>query len=196
MRCAWLYVFRKLLTRILCGLSLLLCLVAGSLWPRSYWIADQFNWSNVQKQYSLNFVEGGIELFVEDNIYCEINPLSYKKINLTISPALPLPGMNGRWGFSYGHFGGGKYQVPVTEIYRMSIVVPLLVFCLFPLLYGLCKFRRSRIDEFARKCGACGYDIRASPTRCPECGTNVMEMPSVDDIGAHEPPSGEQYNKC
>jgi hypothetical protein len=45
------------------------------------------------------------------------------------------------------------------------IVLMMLVITLAGTWWGT---RRSRADGF---CAACGYDLRATPDRCPECGT-------------------------
>jgi hypothetical protein len=50
----------------------------------------------------------------------------------------------------------------------------VLVFLILPALWYLLKRRRQRRNEYRRAqglCVACGYDLRASTDRCPECGS-------------------------
>ena len=62
--------------------------------------------------------------------------------------------------------GGGivrqwLFAVPYWSVLMVSLAAPLVY------LYGLLR-RRSKLSHGC--CGRCGYDLRGSPTRCPECG--------------------------
>jgi hypothetical protein len=71
----------------------------------------------------------------------------------------------------YTDYGAHTYQLQVAGWL-------LIVMGSFPLLWWAFKAAvRKRARAFGR-CSNCGYDLRATPDRCPECGTLAAGFPS------------------
>jgi hypothetical protein len=73
---------------------------------------------------------------------------------------------------------------PATETHEQDVLwlrFPILVIaaCLLPALRIAGPVRRARRARRRRKrglCPTCGYDLRASPDRCPECGATPSAL--------------------
>ena len=59
-------------------------------------------------------------------------------------------------------FGDGMVRVPFWCLFLLLALAPA---------WRLQQFRRARACGRTGLCVKCGYDLRASPQRCPECGT-------------------------
>ena len=83
------------------------------------------------------------------------------------------------WGWLGFELGGNRAAKPFT-ISSGSVTVtehrwaipfwPLILLLLFPGARWLWQNRQSQRWLMAGRCTGCGYDLRATPEQCPECG--------------------------
>jgi hypothetical protein len=66
----------------------------------------------------------------------------------------------------------------VAEL-RISIGWPVVIWLLLVTLWWLNRASQRRAARSGQLCAKCGYDLRATPQRCPECGTAVSEQRSA-----------------
>lgn len=81
--------------------------------------------------------------------------------------AFDFPGVYFRHFTWPGVFPGGTYWT-----LTVSIVWPLILTLLAPLTWAGLRLRRAR-RRYSGRCAGCGYDLRASNQRCPECGRPI-----------------------
>ena len=90
-------------------------------------------------------------------------------------PAPPPP-----WIYNHKVADSAVMKISTLEI-GAPIWCPTLAFAVAALLLWLL---RRRFRPFGpNRCRTCGYDLRATPDRCPECGT-----PAVTELGTRSPP--------
>ena len=166
---------RRLLN-LLTALSLLLILAAAVLWVRNHWVSDRVRWAIIRSltmghpvgwYYSLSAYRGGVYvLWVE-------TPLSGEGVGVE-SRSIDRPHIfdtdpgSGGLGFRYN-----PRRSPALHAVGFA-GVPLWFIALLAAAGPAARFVRGRIRRrrsAAGLCLRCGYDVRATPERCPECGT-------------------------
>ena len=90
------------------------------------------------------------------------------------------------WGMRYDYDLLSAY--PLTAIYRRSVDIyywlPSCIFAVLPASRVLLRLRTHCIKlqrSRTGRCQACGYDLRATPDRCPECGTMPIKSEKISN---------------
>ena len=194
---------RRLLNT-LAALSLLLCAAAVVLWVRGYRVAEQAGVRRsdasrrVRTEWSVLNSGGGLRLLYHRNVVREQFVYDFFEARrpwrgayLSAGPPAPMriwPGP-GEGRFYATGLGFGvevrKLDPPDYSDHMYSVIVPwwflVLATALLPARWAV-RFGREvlrRRRENARgRCRHCGYDLRATPTQCPECGAAVSVAPT------------------
>jgi hypothetical protein len=159
------------------ALSLLLCVTSVGMWARSYWSPEKLERISAVtgKPMSKQLISSvrGI-LLVSEIAFDDPSPFP-DGVRWKYSPEQPsasAPGVSLLKQLGFGYFGG----VDPPPSMRLNVHVRWIsaphwflaaFFAASPLTWFIC--RRQRIP--AGHCQTCGYDQRATPERCPECGT-------------------------
>jgi hypothetical protein len=77
---------------------------------------------------------------------------------------------------------------PYWGLAILLLILPIAAWAEQPLARRWLQRRnRLRLVEQGLVCGKCGYDLRATPERCPECGTVVAKRAAICSAGEESP---------
>ena len=167
---------RRKLFQIAAAGSVLVCLAAVVLWVRSYWISD---WVAVIHRHApmRTSSAGAVTWSGSFGVYIYLGTQSdYSDPRDTLLQYYPQPAdaviifpFNPSTRLWLG-FGGGLSPRGNIQCIAPGWIVVLLSGAAAALSLRLSRHRH-RADR-AGLCPTCGYDLRATPERCPECGAD------------------------
>ena len=143
--------------------SLLLCAAACALWVRSHsHLMAVVPIRTSSHLYGVSVVRGGVYLLrTEPPAGSVQRPLVNLPLRKDVS-YMTVPHRLAGFGYMRASEGFPAVRVPAWFVVLLLGVIPL------PTLWS--RTRRARRSR-AGLCPRCGYDLRGSPERCPECGT-------------------------
>jgi hypothetical protein len=191
------------LRRIILGLltlaSLIVCLGTIALWIRSYsgsdyvmrrWMIQADRMSIVHDGQSIEWTRGQIRFQLLNDTYY---PNGYGEVTMTVENSRPdwsvgrlgprhvywesppprsvwnrlgfMTWQNG-WSSSFADSGRKVYAIPAWSIALLTAISPVV---------WLRRKLRQRRRYGHGLCPKCGYDLRATPDRCPECGASTSD---------------------
>ena len=164
----------RLFTSVMATVCLLLGIALGTLWVRSYWRGDSlYHARGGNVVYTLYSGRGGLGAirWVQPHTSSRETDFTFGKPNPKYPTIAYEESLSGRLGFEYN----SGVASPTPSKYR-SLVVPTWLPALLTAAPGTlwairsARRRRMRRRRSRGQCVQCGYDLRASPERCPECG--------------------------
>src|SRR5215208_8338255 len=160
---------RRMAFNIAAILSLLLCLFLLYSWLRSF-VPSPLRFESIDGSLMIMWWEGTVP---SESQYDIFNPDAGEKFYgiRGVMRGMARKTDKQRFGFRYLS-GGGIYRGLTYHILAIPFWILVPVPAVLPVLW---LYRRHRHrDRFkAGHCLACGYDLRESKDKCPECGAAV-----------------------
>jgi hypothetical protein len=189
---------RRRRLNLLTAVSFVVCASVVALWVRGYRVADEAGLrradlaTRARATWSVRNSSGGVRLLYYRNVIREqfVYDFFEKKqpragrflASGQPSPHVIKPGRQGQIQGSALGFGLDVWKVDLPDYSERiySVVLPCwflsLVTAYLPAawLFRLgTAIQMQRRERAKGKCRSCGYDLRATPGRCPECGAEV-----------------------
>ena len=171
---------RRLLNNLLTVLSLLLCVAAAALWVRSLWTADIVHFvpsdsepgGNRCWSYRLASAFPSIHFQVwhkRPDASLRLPPPGFSHERHKRPRSGIIPGSAAR-RLGLGCAATEWWVACWVPLWVVAVVAAVLSAARTASWAGSCR----RVRRLQRnQCPGCGYDLRATPGRCPECGTNA-----------------------
>ena|SRR5687768_17305998 len=180
----------RILLNVLTALSLLLCAATIALWVRSYWRYDHVMWARFVRQSNPArgeeqgaFVHRSVEIRISRGramsewgqfwIWDPFPHPTWTHVSDVSPPDFNVSGksIRARLGFERYAIASGAvgFTFPMWPLVLLFAAPPL-----YKLVASIRQRRRSRRDHGT--CPTCGYDLRATPSRCPECGREPARL--------------------
>ena len=164
---------RRKLFNLVAALSLTLLAALCVLWVRSYIVQDSWRGWTTHRGQGVSLTRGRLVVWRTDQATANPSnamPFGYVSLRPPPDPELyvaydkslmdlRLPGLRIVGGVFNGDMTGHQFWLSFGWLAAVLAIVPL--FWLRRRMVG-----RGRPNH----CHACGYDLRATPERCPECG--------------------------
>lgn len=160
-------------------ISLLLFAAGVAFWVRSHNRRDEARFSWRGKPYALASDRGRLGIDnrpqVDDWFWRQRKDMA--AVLAEVNQAVRAHG--GRWEgmdlepFNRRTFAISQRPAPILIAHRIPYWVLVILTSLLPAAWILEKWRLRKRQVAGRQCAACGYDLRASTDRCPECGTPI-----------------------
>lgn len=173
----------------LCAASLLISLASFGLWIRSYRHVDKIEiivhpaWAMFVSDY------GALHVFFIASALDDARLFRFWfNKDLQIRPGVDIGDENpefSRAGIAWGadQFTNNGERTIFTQRYiRLNYLWPALLGLVLPTAWLRSFFKRRRLVQMSPLCSVCGYDLRATPDRCPECGTATQHQSALKPI--------------
>jgi hypothetical protein len=154
---------KRRLFNVVAEVSLLLCVAAAALWVRSW-----FRYDSITLKVGTEFLECASlhgQTMIALDTWLPYPAQWWRSGSAAGDPYVPRWHLLG-FGLEYWQYGG--------KIWR-GLTIPdwffVVLFAFHPARLLILRCRRNRI--VSGHCIICGYDLRATPNRCPECGTAI-----------------------
>jgi hypothetical protein len=183
---------RKLARRLfaLCAaLSLLVCISVGVLWVDGYRTVTMYRWvtrdgRDLHERSVLNYngllaFRDSAHLLDDDEPGRKYGDYVVRRAQRPDRRGLEREPWDGAWpplrnallpSVVSSSAGRGPFYAISSSTVAVPAWMPLLATAILPALW-IHAWRRQRRTARLGLCPACGYDLRATPGRCPECGS-------------------------
>jgi hypothetical protein len=164
----------RILLNALTALSLILLLATVALWVRGYFKYEVIGFRGHGKQAWIESSSGSFATFAVSSSEPLYEDLGWYWRVAGVPEPIPEPIQLSWSRFGFGvvskRLGTRHVRAAFTPSWSVAVVTAVL-----PVVRVICRWDRKRRPKPGH-CPACGYDLRATPERCPECGAIPTDL--------------------